>query len=180
MTKITFALSFVVALLVGWLIWITVHVNEQPKIAYIKSLYLVENYEGTKEAYQVLQKQVVEWEAKLDSLKNIYREVAVRYKTTNTSLSDDLKGKLEQELLYKQQNLEKYQNTIVNQKADKDRKLTEGIYAQIDTYLKEYAESKGYDLVIGANKEGSLLYGSTAYDITDEVLVLVNEKYKGL
>lgn len=174
-------LSIIILAVITWLgiIWLVVIINKQPKIAYVQSVYLVENYKGTKEAYQVLQKKVVQWEANLDSLKSVYQEAINHYNSNKDKLEKEALTALERALLLKQQNLEKYQGILQQKQAEEDQKLTQGVYAQIDSYLKAYAKEQGYDLVIGANAEGTVLYGSEAFDITEEVLGIINQQYTG-
>lgn len=163
----------------GWLLWLTISSPQQPKIAYVKSLYVVENYAGTKEAYAVLQKQAVEWQVQLDSLKNDYQAAYQTYQTESPNLFGDALKDLERDVYLKQSNLERYQQIIQQKEAEEGKKLTEGVYAQIDSYLKNYVKEQGYDLVIGANAEGTVLYGSDAFDITEEVLTIINQQYQG-
>lgn len=180
--KSRFILSFLmIATTLSWIgiIWLVISMNNQPKIAYVKSIYLVENYSGTKEAYQVLQKKVVKWQANLDSLRSTYQEVINRYNENKNNIDEKSLVSLEQELVFKKQNLENYQGVVQQKQLEEDKKLTEGVYAQIDSYLKAYAKKKGYDLVIGANAEGTVLYGSDAFDITDEILNIINREYSG-
>ncbi|WP_052595051.1 OmpH family outer membrane protein [Aureispira sp. CCB-QB1] len=180
--KSRFLLPFLTTITVlSWIviIWLIFSVNKQPKIAYVKSIYLVENYNGTKEAYQVLQKKVVGWQSNLDSLKHTYEITIDRYNQEKSTLRKEALNSLEQELMLKRQNLENYQAIVQQKQLEEDKKLTEGVYAQIDSYLKTYAKEKGYDLVIGANAEGTVLYGSNSFDITEEILAIINQKYSG-
>ena len=171
----------IVGILLSWIgiIWLVFSTQNQPKIAYVKSIYLVENYSGTKEAYQVLQKEVVKWQANLDSLTSTYQEAISRYKEQKEGLDEKSLLGLERELVFKKQNLEKYQGIVQQKQLEEDKKLTEGVYAQIDSYLKAYAKEQGYDLIIGANAEGTVLYGSAAFDITEEILRVINHEYSG-
>lgn len=179
MKPLTLLLSLGFFLLTGWLLWLTVKINNQPNIAYVKSIYLVENYMGTKEAFQVLQKKVVQWQANMDSLQYTYKESINQYKNEKDKLDKKSLENLEREIAFKQGNLEKYQQIIQQKRAEEDKKLTEGVYAQIDSYLKAYAKKQGYDIVIGANAEGTVLYGSDAFDITEDILTIINQQYKG-
>lgn len=50
---------------------------------------------------------------------------------------------------------------------------------QLNQYLKDFTEEKGYDYIFGATNDGSLMGAKEKYDITDVVLNYVNERYKG-
>ena len=44
--------------------------------------------------------------------------------------------------------------------------------------IKDYGKAKGYDYIYGTGESASVLYAKDAYDITKEVVKLVNDKYK--
>jgi len=44
--------------------------------------------------------------------------------------------------------------------------------------IKDYGKEKGYDYIYGTGESASVLYAKDAYDITKEVVKLVNDKYK--
>ena len=55
----------------------------------------------------------------------------------------------------------------------------EKVINQLNAYIKEYGKSNGYDLLVGADKKGSILYGNEEMDVTEEVIEYVNNRYKG-
>jgi outer membrane protein len=44
--------------------------------------------------------------------------------------------------------------------------------------FKEYGKDKGYDYVFGTGEAATVLYAKDSYDITKELIKLVNDKYK--
>lgn len=55
----------------------------------------------------------------------------------------------------------------------------EKIWKQINQYVSEYGKENHYDVILGANGQGSLMYASEGADMTKEILRYVNEKYEG-
>lgn len=47
-------------------------------------------------------------------------------------------------------------------------------------YIKDYGKEKGYDYIYGTGESATVLYAKDAYDITKEVVKLVNDKYKAV
>ena len=43
---------------------------------------------------------------------------------------------------------------------------------------KEYGKDKGYDYIYGTGEAATVLYAKDNYDITNEIIKLVNDKYK--
>ena len=49
---------------------------------------------------------------------------------------------------------------------------------EIKSLAKRYGKEKGYDYIYGTGDIASVLYAKDSYDITKEIIKLVNEKYK--
>ena len=47
----------------------------------------------------------------------------------------------------------------------------------VKKFIKEYGKEKGYDYVYGTGEAVSILYAKDSYDITAEVVKLLNDKY---
>lgn len=153
--------------------------EKSSKIAYVRSVYLMENYVGTKEAYQVYQEKLAKLQINMDTLTSVYGRTLDKYKKEEKTLTETAKITIEKELYRQQQNIEQYQVTMQQKQQEEDIQMTTGVFKQIDSYLKEYVAAQGYDLVLGANAQGTVLYGREAYDITEELLVVLNQKYSG-
>ena len=48
-------------------------------------------------------------------------------------------------------------------------------YKQI---FKDYGKEKGYDYIYGTGESATVLYAKDSYDVTKDVIKLVNDKYK--
>lgn len=55
----------------------------------------------------------------------------------------------------------------------------EKIWKQINQHISEYGKEKGYDLILGANGEGSLMFAEENIDVTKEITEYINAKYDG-
>ena len=65
------------------------------------------------------------------------------------------------------------------------RQLQQESGAEMDTlvknvkkFIKDYGKEKGYDYIYGTGEAASILYAKDNYDITKEIIKLLNEKYK--
>jgi outer membrane protein len=56
---------------------------------------------------------------------------------------------------------------------------TADIWKQINQWVNEFGKQNGYDFILGAAGNGSLMYANEANDITEEVIVFLNKKYQG-
>ncbi len=75
-----------------------------------------------------------------------------------------------------------YQEGIDNIKLMEEQlssQYTADIWKQINQWVNEYGKKKGYDFILGAAGNGSLMYASEIHNITDQVIVFINKKYQG-
>lgn len=54
------------------------------------------------------------------------------------------------------------------------------IWTRIHGYVNEFSKEKKYQLVLGSDKNGNVLYANEKIDITAELLTYINKKYEGL
>ncbi len=53
------------------------------------------------------------------------------------------------------------------------------IINQMNSYIEELGKENHYQIILGANGQGGLLYANKGIDITDIALIYVNNKYEG-
>ncbi len=54
----------------------------------------------------------------------------------------------------------------------------DSVVSKVKKEIKAYGKQNGYTYILGGGDGGSVLYGADAKDLTDEILKLLNEKYK--
>ncbi len=123
-------------------------------------------------------------EAFKQRLGKFQQEVSEIQQKANTIAPVDLK-KMEEKYALQQQNLAKEEESLMKQRdnaaMDLDKKLQEtqkDLQKKIDDYLIKIAETKGYDLVLMKGTNGSVMYGKSHIDITEETVNQLNEEYK--
>lgn len=149
-----------------------------PKIAYVRSAIVVENYLGTREARTAYEQREAEWQANLDTLGNRLNQSAAHYQTSFASLNPGEQARQRTELERKEQELKKYHEAVREKAETEEEKLLGGALTQINSFVKTYAQEHGYTVVLGTTQSGNILYASDAVDITAEVLKGLNEAYK--
>ena len=65
-------------------------------------------------------------------------------------------------------------NAVLSQKYDNQ------ILAQLTQYVIEYGKKNNYDIILGADGNGSLMYSKETYNISEDIIVHINNKYKGI
>lgn len=150
----------------------------RPKVAVVRSLDLIYEYNGMKEARSLFKVQADAWKSNLDTLHIKYQSALSEYQAHYASYNISQREEQQKMLATMEQNLNKYADVINKEAKAEEQEKTQAVLNQINSHIQEYAKRKGYDVVLGADGSGSVLYGSDAFDITDEVLRELNNQYK--
>ena len=138
--------------------------NNIPKFSYVKADVIFNDFKMTKEL-----------RAKLENTqslrKNILDSLLVNIKLYTSTSAD----RRELEMLQKEYVMKK--EMFESQNDELSSKYNEEVWTRINQYVKDYSASKGYDYIFMVNAGNTLLYGSTKFDISDEVLNSINKAY---
>ncbi len=173
-------LSLCLALIVGaGFVFLMLRTQPQPlKLGYVQADYLFQNYAGSMEAYADMQTQTADWSQDLDSLSNAYKAVFASYSNQKQQLEKTQRQQLEQQLKQQQTAFERYHTEVEEQRQALDERMTKALVTQIDSYLRDYAQEQGYDMIFTTGKQGNLAYSKEIYNITEPVLAYLNKRYK--
>lgn len=84
-----------------------------------------------------------------------------------------------QELQKRERELGMMQETMGRQLQDEFGVKRDTLVSQIKNVIKQYGKKKGYDYVYGTGDAASILYAKDGYDVTEDILKELNEKFKG-
>jgi outer membrane protein len=59
------------------------------------------------------------------------------------------------------------------------REFDQEIYKQLNQYMKEFGEKNGYRFILGAEGSGVLMYANEGYNVSEQVIKHINERYQG-
>jgi outer membrane protein len=65
-------------------------------------------------------------------------------------------------------------NAALSQKYDSQ------ILAQLTQYVIEFGKKNNYDIILGTDGNGNLMYSKESYNISNEIIIFINNRYKGL
>lgn len=164
-------------ILLGGLTYIIIKINKQPRIAYVKSNDLVYGYVGMKEAQQKQTLFETKLQSQIDSMRlSLQNEITI-FNNLSSRLSKE-------ELMNEKERLMKFESSFRNfaenaqkQIKESDEKLTSGVLNQINTYIEEFGNKNGYDIVLGTTTSGNILFAREYMDITNDVLEEINKNY---
>ena len=84
-----------------------------------------------------------------------------------------------QELQKREQQLGMMQESMSRQLQEEFGVKRDTVVSQIKKVIKEFGKKKGYDYVYGTGDAASILYAKDSYDVTNEILKQLNDKFKG-
>ncbi|MBF6641428.1 OmpH family outer membrane protein [Flavobacterium sp. J49] len=83
------------------------------------------------------------------------------------------------ELQQREQELSYAQQAMLRQLQDESGVEMDSLVKNYRKIIKDYGKEKGYDYIYGSGDASpSILYAKDSYDITKEIIKLVNDKYK--
>lgn len=139
-------------------------VFKKDKTGYVLLSDLYESFEMSKEFKTKIESVENKRIEILDSLKlEVYKAEKINPKEFEYS---------KQLYYYKEQEFEKSNEQVKSQFNDQ-------IWKQINQYIGEYGKEHKYSYIFGANGDGSFMYVNENKNLTNEVILYINKKYKG-
>jgi outer membrane protein len=115
----------------------------------------------------------------LDSLSFNLKLMSKHLNEQKNAKADISKDELYQ-FEYNREEYLKLKNQYQQDNAALSQKYDEQILAQLTQYVMEFGKKNNYDIIFGADGNGSLMYSKDAYNISDQIIVFINNKYRGI
>lgn len=130
----------------------------RPEIAFVDIGKLVDGYKFKKELEGSSNQNVYKIRYILDSLQMVQRA---------TGGDPELDAQLN-----------KVQGALEEYYVRSSQDITRKVWDRLNPLMEQYGKERGFELLIGANGAGTVLYGSKSRDITDDLLHYINQKYE--
>jgi Skp family chaperone for outer membrane proteins len=75
-------------------------------------------------------------------------------------------------------NIKRLEYEFTRYYSQSNEEITQKVWERLNPAIQKFGEEKGYEIIIGANGAGTVLYGIKKLDITDKVLTYINEGYE--
>jgi outer membrane protein len=155
-----FAINTVVAILVS--LTCMYILKPRNKIAVIDYDKVFANFNMSKEMKSEGEKQYSLKSKAIDSL----------YILLDSSTNAAANKYIIQQIQYEKENLQSYGESYIRDESAKIR-------TRINSYTRSFSEEKGYNLVLGMQQNGYVLYTEEVMQVTDEFLNYINSRYEG-
>ncbi len=152
--------------------------DENAAIVYVNSDSLLNNYTYFKEIKAKFEGKSKKAQDDLKAKGTAFQREVAAYQQGAAALSADQRAATEQRLARKQQELQGYQQNAGAALQNEEGVENEKLYNKVAEYLKKYAKTKGYKMVLTYSKSNSaILFADESLDVTKEVIKGLNEEY---
>ncbi len=138
-------------------------------VVYLRKVF--ESYEKTKAYDDKLANKSREIEKKIRDLQQDIQKIQASIEV----LGEKERSQKIKELREKQIELRKYQMEAMRNIGQERERYMREILQDIKPVISDYAKKKGYDIILNGDM---LLYSVDGYDLTDDIVKLLNENYK--
>ncbi len=174
MKKIVSA-GLIVLISAGLCLFISHVLFKTKPVAWVDLPKLFNDFEYKKE----LEKNYIKSEeARKKILDSLELDLQVMYKgfEGKKNVSDEGKAQFQ----VKRENYLRKREQFEQDNAQMKSEFNAQIYKQLSQYAKDYGKEQGYAIVLGAEGSGTILYGDETNCVTEQLLVYINNKYKGI
>ena len=151
--------------------------QQASELVYVDVNKLMEGYKKTAVVRAEFKEKATVLKSNVDSLLVNWQNELKTYEKERSKMSKK-ELELKQELLgNKQQQVNSYQQAIQKQLKEEDKKTTQTVINDINGYVTEYGKKHHYKIIFGASGSGNIMYAGDGADLTEEVLIGLNEEY---
>ncbi|MBC6997573.1 OmpH family outer membrane protein [Cytophaga sp. FL35] len=151
---------------------------QQQKIGYVDNIKLMDEYQEKIDVEAEFKTKAEALSKKRDSISQAFQMEAQAFQQKAQNLSQQ---KAQEEYGLMQQKGQQ----IGQQLQMEDQQLQAAGQTQMDSVVSKvkkeieaYGKANNYQYILGGGDGGSVLYGNEADDLTDEIVKILNDKYK--
>ncbi len=160
-------------LAVIFLLGITVNAQQNQRIAYVDSDYILENIPEYADAQEEINQLSKKWEKEITALFQEAQELDREYQAESVLLSEDQKRKKKEAITAKRQEAENLRMQYYGPEGElfaKRAELIQPIQEKVYNAINQVALTKNYAFVFDKAAGTTMLYCNDKNDISDEIL----------
>lgn len=147
------------------------------KTAYIDTSKLMEEYTEAKDIAEKYKAKSDEAAKKLEVQEANFKADAAYFEKNAQANGQAWAQQKGAELQQRQQQLQYAAQTMAQQLQGSHATEMDTLVKSVKKFIKDYGKEKGYDYVYGTGESATVLYAKDNYDITSEIVKLLNDKY---
>ena len=163
----------ILLLAVMFLLGIAVNAQQNQRIAYVDSDYILENIPEYADAQEEINQLSKKWEKEITALFQAAQELDREYQAESVLLSEDQKKKKKEAIAAKRQEAENLRMQYYGPEGElfaKRAELIQPIQEKVYNAINQVALTKNYAFVFDKAAGTTMLYCNEKNDISDEIL----------
>ncbi len=148
------------------------------KTAYIDTSKLMEESTEAKDIEAKYKDKSKVMGSQLEAEVNRFKSEAANFKQNAAANGQAWAQQKGSELQQREQQLNYAQQAMLQQLQQESGAEMDTLVKAYKKIIKDFGKEKGYDYIYGTGDAQSVLYAKDNYDITKEVIKLINDKYK--
>ena len=151
---------------------------KEVKTAYVDTSELMKEYTEAKDLEAKYKAQAQEKGRQLEAEINRFKQEASNFQAQAQANGQEWAQKKGAELQKREQELSYAQEAMLRQLQQESGVELDSVIKTYKNTIKEYGKEKGYDYIYGTGETATVLYAKDSYDITKDIIKIVNDKYK--
>lgn len=151
---------------------------QQEKIGYVDNVKLMEDYQEKTDVEAKYTAKLEAFGKKKDSISQVFQIEAQNFQVKAQKMAQ---SKAQEEYAVIQQ-----KGQFIGQQLQQEEQQLQlsgqtemdSLVSKVKKEIKAYGKAQGYTYILGGGDGGSVLYGTEANDLTQEVTKILNDKYK--
>lgn len=151
---------------------------QQNKIGYVDNIQLMDGYQEKIDIETRYKSRTEALAKKRDSISQAFQAEAQAFQVKAQNMRQD---KAQEEYAVLQQ-----KGQFIGQQLQSEEQQLQlagqtemdSLVTKVKSEIEAFGKTNGYTYILGGGDGGSVLYGAEAQDLTDEILSILNEKYK--
>jgi len=148
------------------------------KTAYVDTSKLLEDYTAAKDIEAKYKAKSVEMGRELDAEVSRFKSEAANFQKNAQANGQAWAQENGARLQKKEQELSYAQQAMLQQLQQESGVEMDTLVKDVKKFIKNYGKEKGYAYIYGTGEAVSILYAEDKYDITKEIVKLLNDKYQ--
>ena len=148
------------------------------KTAYVDTAELMKEYTETKDLEAKYKGVAAEKGRQLEAEISRFKQDATYFQQNAQANGQEWAQKNGAALQRREQQLAQAQQALQMQLQQESGKEMDSLVKGVKKFIKDYGKQKGYAYIYGTGDAASILYAEEKYDITKEIVKLLNDKYK--
>lgn len=152
--------------------------TKEVKTAYVDTSKLLKEYTEAKDIEAKYKAKSEEMGRELEAEVNRFKSDAASFQKNAQANGQAWAQQKGAELQKREQQLSYAQQAILEQLQQESGTEMDSLVVNVKKFIKAYGKEKGYDYIYGTGEAVSILYAQDKYDITNEIVKSLNDKYK--